>query len=296
MNTRTIFLSTLLSSALTLGIADAYAAETITSGTVNTANSPITDAERTDPRVAATSFVEHVNFARVALAMKNTVLAKQHIAQARSMVTVMEQATANQRVITQVGSGRIAYQYETDYKYYYFPIQTGPVQVKTMGNGPVWATNDLAVTDADIVYLTLDVTHNKAEPHIRDAEAAINAGNLSVADKHLAQLTDAVVTIDNRVAMPHVKARDNIALARNFIIGKNYEGAAYALKHADDALDEMQKNDGNKARLADIVAMRKDVSNLQQYIAVKDPSMIQKSNAKMDAWWNDLYEWGAKKD
>lgn len=292
MKTRTLLITTILSTTLTLGMSNTYAADSITTGTVKTAASPITKAEMADPRVAATSFVEHVNFARVALAMKNTDMAKQHITQARNMVTVIKSATVEQRIITQVESGRIVYKYDTEYKYHYFPIQTGLVQVKTMDSGPVWATNDLAVTDADIVYLTLDLTGDKAETHINEAEAAITANNLKLADEHLAKLTEAVVTVDSKVAMPSVKARDNIALARNFIAGKNYEGASYALKHADDALNEMQKDNNNKARLADIAAMRKDVSNLQEYIAKKDPNMIQKANAKMDKWWKDLNNWG----
>lgn len=292
MKTRTLLMTTILSTTLALGVTASYAADTITTGTVKTANSPITRAEMTDPRIAATSFVEHVNFARVALAMKNRDLATQHVMQARNMVAVIKTATAEQRVITRVESGRIVYRYDTEYKYHYFPIQTGPVQVKTMDSGPVWATNDLAVTDADIVYLTLDLTGDKAETHLNATDAAITANNLKLADEHLAQLTEAVVTVDSKVAMPNVKAHDNIALARNFIAGKNYEGASYALKHADDALDEMQANETDQARIATIAVMRKDVGNLQRYIAKKDPNLIQKANARMDKWWNDLNNWG----
>lgn len=291
MKTRNLLMTTILSTTLALGVSNAYAADSITSETVKTAVRPISNSEMADPRVAATSFVEHVNFARVALAMKNTDLAKQHITQARNMVTAIKSATVEQRVITEVESGRIVYQYDTEYKYHYFPIQTGPVRIKTMDNGPVWATNDLAVTDADIVYLTLDLTGNSAETQLVEAEAAIKVNNLKLADEHLAKLTEAVVTVDSKVSMPSVKARDNIALARNFITGKNYEGASYALKHADDALDEMQKDNNNKARLADIATMRNDVRNLQEYIAKKDPNMIQKANAKMDKWWKDLNNW-----
>lgn len=257
MKTRHLVITTILSTTLALGMSASYAADTITTGAVKTATSPITKVEMANPRVAATSFVEHVNFARVALAMKNIDLAKQHITKARNLVTVIKSATMEQRMITQVESGRIVYKYDTEHKYHYFPIQTGPVQVKTMDSGPLWAMNDLVVTDADIVYLTLDLTDDKAETHINEAEAAITAGNLKLADDHLAQLTEAVLTVENKVAMPSVKAHDNIALARNFIAGRNYEGASYALKHADDALDEMQKDNNNKARLADITAMRK---------------------------------------
>lgn len=291
MKTRNLLITTILSTTLALGFTASYAADSITTGTVKEATAPITNAEMADPRVAAAGFVEHVNFARVALAMKNTELAKEHITQARNMAVMIKGTATEPRLIPEIESGRIVYKYETEYQYHYFPIQTGPVQVKTMDNGPVWATNDLAVTDADIVYLTLNITGDKVETHLVAAEKAIAANDLKSADKHLAELVEATVTVDNKTSMPSVKAHDNIALVRNFIAGKNYEGASYALKHADDALNEMQKDNNNKARLADITAMRKDVADLQTTITKKDPTMIQKANAKMDKWWKDLKNW-----
>lgn len=292
MKTPTLLMTTILSAGLVLGITlPSHAADNITTSTVKTADNPISAAEVADSRVAASGFVEHVNYARVALAMKNADLAKQHITQARNMVMLIKNATVDQRRITEVESGRIVYQYDTKYKYHYFPIQTGPVQVKEVSSGPVWATNDLAVTDADIVYLTLDLTDNKAEQSLSDAETAIAANDLKAADIHLAQLTDAVVSVDSKVSVPGDKARDNIALARNFIAGKNYDGASFALKHADEALDEMQKNDNYKAYHANIVAMRKEVSDMQATIAKKDPTLIQKVDNTLEKWWNDLKNW-----
>lgn len=291
MKAKNLLITTMLSTSLALGFSAAYAAENITTDTVKTASSPITKEQMADPRVAATNFVEHVNYARVALAMKNTDLATKHITQARNMVTVIKSITLDQRRISRVESGRIVYQYDTEYKYHYFPIETGPVEVKKISNGPIWAKNDLAVTDADIVYLTVDLTDDQAEIHLDEADVAIKAKDLKSADRHLAQLTDAIVTVDSKESMPNVKAHDNIALARNFIAGKNYAGANYALKHADDALDEMERDDSNKARVAEIKAMRKDVSTLQDYITKKDPTLIQEADTKIDGWWKDLKNW-----
>ncbi len=293
MKTKIFIMSSAISTSLMFS--QAYAADNITTSTVNTATTPISKEALADPRVAASSFVEHVNYARVALAMKNSDLASQHITQARNMVAVIKSVTAEQRRITAVESGRIVYQYDTEYKYHYFPIQTGPVQVKKMSNGPIWAVNDLAVTDADIVYLTLDLTNDKAEEFLSETEKSIAAGDLKAADITLAKLTDAIVTVDSKMAVPSDKARDNIALARNFIAGKNYAGASYALKHADEALDEMQKSDTYKTHQPNIIAIRKDVSDLQTYITKKDPSMIQKADKKLDKWWSELKTWSQDK-
>lgn len=292
MKTRTLLLTTILSTTLLFSVANA--ADSITTSTVKTASEPMSNSEIADPRVAAAGFVEHVNYARVALSMKNVELAKQHIIQARNMAAMITNASVERRRVTELQSGRIVYQYDTEYKYHYFPITTGPVQVKEMSNGPVWAKNDLAVTDADIVYLTLDLSDNKVDAYLNDADTAIANNNLKEADNQLAKLTDAVVEVDSRVSVPADKAHDNIALARNFIAGKNYAGASYALKHADDALDEMQKSDAYKDRRVNLTAMRKDVSDLQATIAKKDPTMIQKADAKMDKWWKELKTWSKK--
>ena len=292
MNYRSFCITALLNAAPALsGVLPAYAADTITADTMTTAAASVSTNTLSDPRAAATGFVEHINDARVALAMKNSELAKQHMTQARAMVVLIKNATADQRRITEVQSGRVVYRYDTEYKYHYFPLQTGPVQVKQLDNGPMWAKNDLAVTDADIVYLTLDLNGDKAETYLNEAEAAVASGDLNAADNRLAQLTDAVVSVEGKVPMPGVKAYDNIALARNFIAARNYEGAGYALKHADVALDDMQKNEHDKTRLAEVARMRKDVDNLQQYVAQKDPSMSDKALAKMDKWWQELKHW-----
>jgi hypothetical protein len=295
MKTTTLLITTILSTSYVLGFSPpTQAADNIAAGTVKTATAPITKAEATDPRVAATGFVEHVNYARVALAMKNVELARQHITQARNMMVLIKGAAVEQRRITYVESGRISYAYDTQYKYHYFPIQTGLVQVKQMDNGPVWAKNDLAVTDADIVYLSLDLTGDTAETHLAAAENAITANHFKDADNHLAMLNDAVITVDSKMSVPGDKARDNIALARHFLAGKNYDGARYALKHAEQALNEMQRSEDYRPHRADIVAMRKNVSDLQSAITKKDPSMMQEADGKLSTWWNDLKKWSKK--
>lgn len=293
MKASTLLTTTILSTGFMLSpVPFAHAAD-ITTRTVATATKPISAEAMADPRVAATSFVEHINYARVALAMKNPTLASQHIMQARNMETIIKSATTEQQRVNEVEFGRVVYSYDTVHKYHYFPIQTGPVQVKQVSSGPIWTKNDLAVTDADIVYLTLDLSGTKTETALNAADAAIAANNLPEAETQLAMLTDAVVTVESRNTVPSDKAHDNISLARNFIVGGNYEGASYALGHADEALDEMRQSDLYKVHRNEIIAMRKDVKALQGYIAKKDPTMIQKANKKMNIWWKDLKGWSA---
>jgi hypothetical protein len=57
-----------------------------------------------------------------------------------------------------------------------------------MSNGPIWARGDLAVTDADIVYLSLDLTGNKAQNYLTKATNAIAENELGEAENQLEKL------------------------------------------------------------------------------------------------------------
>jgi hypothetical protein len=290
-----ILFTTLLASSLVLQQASiGAAADNIATGTARTGTEAISQASVDDPRVAAASFVEHVNFARVALAMKNTELASQHLTQARNMAAIIKNTTIDQQRISDLESGRVVYDYDTEYKNHYFPITTDLVQVKEMSNGPIWASNSLAVTDADIVYLSLDLSGDRVEGFLLAAEKAIGINNLKEADQQLARLIDAVVTVDTKIKRPADKARDNIALARNFLVMKNYDGARYALSHADDALNMMQSHDEYKNRQKEIVAMRKDVVEIQKAITKKDPTVLQSADKRLSQWWSELKAWTSK--
>jgi hypothetical protein len=210
------------------------------------------------------------------------------------MAAIIKNTTIDQQRISDLESGRVVYDYDTEYKNHYFPITTDLVQVKEMSNGPIWASNSLAVTDADIVYLSLDLSGDRVEGFLVAAEKAIGINNLKEADQQLARLIDAVVTVDTKIKRPADKARDNIALARNFLVMKNYDGARYALSHADDALNMMQSHDEYKNRTKEIAAMRKDVVEIQKAITKKDPTVLQSADKRLSQWWSELKAWTSK--
>ena len=295
MKTRTLLITTMLSTGFFLGyLPHVDAADTIVGKTVATSNAPITSEVVSDPRVAAQNFVAHVNYARVALAMKNADLALQHIGQARSMVVLITSATTDQRRIQNVTAGRVNYTFDTVHKYNYFPLEAGPMKIKEVSDGPIWAKNSLAVSDAEIVMLTLDLSNDKAETYLTEAEAYVKEGKLVEAQTKLGELTDAVVSVDNKVSIPVDKAHDNISIARNFLSGQNYDGARYALGHADDALDEMQKDDAYKAHQDGLVEMRKQIKEMRAVITKRDPTVLQQSGTTLDKWMTDLKAWTRK--
>lgn len=258
---------------------------TITSQTKDN-TSAVSDETVREPRLAAQQFVEHINYARVALAMKDNTLAMKHINHARSLYAVIKTLSANGRKIAGVGSGKIS----TKDKYLYFPFEVNTVEIKELKKGPLWRGKGLAVIDAEIAYLTLDL--NKDIGHyLADAEKNIQENKTDDADANLAHLTEEVVALDDAISLPLQKARDNIALARNFFAAQNYDGARFALKHADTALDAMEDDDRYKSNLTKITAIRKEVLDLEKKIEKNDPTLLGKAEDKMEGWWKDLKNW-----
>lgn len=293
MKIRNLFVTSILSSTLLLTVsACSQKADTMTSNNASTITHP--DGENIesgyDIRYTAADFVGDINYARIALAKDNGDLAEKNILAARDMMAQMKYITIDTHVIEGIESGRVVYSYDTDYRYHYFPIETGAMEIKKMSHGPLWAKADLAVTDADVVYLTVDLSNNTAE-RLDAAEADIKAEHLKEADIQLAKLTDEVVTVDESTSDPLTKARDNILLTRNFVTAGNYTGARYALKHADAALDEMQKDDTYEIQRTQIVKMRREVRHLQHIISKDDPTMAHKALVKLDTWWAELKGW-----
>lgn len=254
-----------------------------------TAHRPLTEKVINDPRIAAERLLQHVNYARISLAMKNLSQAKSHINEARSLVAVLKNASAEDRKVTRVESGRLIYKNEPKWRNYYFPIETGPIDVKKVSTGPFWAENKgAAVTDAEIVYLTLNLNGDRAETALGQAVAHIDKGDYPAAQSALASLIEDTVIEEKTADLPIEKARDNLALARSFIARRNYEGARFALGHAKDALDEMDKDERYRGRKDRLTAMRGEVYRMQQDISRNDPTLIERADAIIQKWWNDL--------
>jgi hypothetical protein len=252
---------------------------------------PVINEIANNLRVSAENFMVFTNYARIALAKKNGTMAKIDVAEARNIITLIKSQTSGERKVAGMASGRIRYRENTAYPYHYFPIETGEIEVKNLKTGPPWAKNELAVADAEIVTITVNFTGDAADKRLDAANTAIDNGNLKSADTQLAKLIDIAVTIDKEVADPLDKATGNIALARHFVLSGNYNGASYALTHADEALNSMQQDDAYQIHRADIIAMRKSLRHLQKSLIQENQPPMQKTDEKLHHCWSELKGW-----
>lgn len=284
----TILSGTLYCSTVEFGYA--RGGDSITKEMKETAARPVSKKATKDMAVAGQRFVEHVNYARIALAVKDRESAKKHLQKAQRLATVLKSSA--EKPIEKVQSGRVVYKYDTPYADHYFPIEAGPIELKKIDRGPIWAKDKgVAITDAEIVYLTLDFNDEDTSDRLQEALDATERGDTKMAQENLEDILDDVVSVDESVDVPLDKARDNIALARNFIAARNYDGARYALRHADEALDDMEDDNRYVKYRKSISSMRKEVSKLEDQVAKKDPTLLNKVDKTLEKWGRDLQNW-----
>jgi hypothetical protein len=246
---------------------------------------------------AASQLVNQTSLARYALASNDANAAKAHIESAKIAGDTLAKLSSEERKVTGVRSGRVSYDIKTeDGAYFYYPVETGTVTTKEIGSGPFWSSNKgLAVKDAELVYMTVDINGADIQEDLTDALKDINDSDLADADDELNDILEEIVSIEDRQEALAIKAKDNLQLTRDYLAAKNYDAARYPLKHAKSALEDMDGNERYAADQAMVQKYLKEVERSEKIIAQKDPNAIEKLQKEWNTSWNDLKKWTDKK-
>lgn len=239
--------------ASTLLISPAFAqkqvvhSETVTQSTTKTVKPLSINNKTNQVKPSVQHFVELINSSRLDIAMKQPQNAVARLDEAQKLAEFIKSHSSIEEITheTRITSGRVMYSDETTSGAYYVPFETGPVKLKTVQQVPSDKSNKpgLAVSSAEVVYLTVDLSGDEANQYITQAKAALAQGDAKEADKQLSDLMSKVVIAENADSLPYEKARDNLDLALNFLQDdEDYQAARYALTHSIEGLKEMSKD------------------------------------------------------
>jgi hypothetical protein len=247
--TQLLLATTFLASALIVSpVFDAHAQSTtktrVVSEQVTRTVKPLAiNNETNEVKPAVQRFVELVNQARVDISMKRPQDAQPRLSNALKLAKFIRQNSNVQEQYreTHITSGLVTYNVQDTSSTYYIPFETGPVKLKSVGETSTSKTAPgVAVTGADVVYLTVDLSGPEAEEYLGQAKGALKQGDLKTAEKSLATLMDKVAKMETAETLPYDKAKDNLALALRFLQDENYAAARYALNHSAEAIKSMR--------------------------------------------------------
>lgn len=249
-------------------------------------------------RQSAMGFVNRVNDARYALVSKDGLNAKKYVEAARLEADKLARLTSAERKITGIQSGRVLFNDDGDSDdsdiedYYYYPIETGRIATKEVGAGPFWSNQKgLAVKDAELLYVTADLSIVNPQQQLDKAMARINANDLDDAQDILEDLVEDVIVVESSEQALAIKARDNLELTRNYMDAGNYEAARYPLKHAKSALKKMEGNDRYASQQGAVKKYLTDIDRYEKVIESKDPTALEKMKKDWNAMWDDMKKW-----
>lgn len=243
-----------------------------------------------EERAASQNFIENINEARKELAMQQVDLAQQKILMARNLLPLITRATSAQRRLTRVEFGGGLYADDLTERKSYSPIETTSLENLTRSAGPRWVKNTRSESDAKIVYVTLDLTDNKAQTYFDRMDKDFTARDLKNVEEQLEQLSDRVIKIDDKVPSV-IQARDYMSLADNYVRVSNFFGARNALEKANEFLNKMKDDNIYKTHRADIIALYTNIEDLQAAFAKLDADQIKTAGTNLKKWQAQLASW-----
>ena len=269
----------------------AYAANDIIASETGTKNvAPGMKGERE----SAAQFVHLLSQARYSINIKDTESATRFVREALNIGESLAKATAPVRGVQ---TGRVDYDLNDDDDDHFYRIDAGAVTNKQVGLGPFWADKKgLAVKDAEVVYLTVDLREADFREDLNEALKDLANNDLEDADDEISDVIEEVASIDAQESAPEIKARDNLELANHYMEAQNYDGARYPLKHARDALETMKNDDRFKGQETQINNYLSEIDKTEEVIAKKDPTALEKMQQNVESWWNDMKEWASAED
>lgn len=137
-------------------------------------------------------------------------------------------------------------------------------------------------------YIGLDL--NAAKEHLQQAKQYLNNNEAAKADVELARAQQSVDTGSITTDMPLVRARENLALARNEAQSSHYRQAKLNLTAASKALTEY----GNSPQ-AKHANDAKGLSSQIESFSAKIANNHQDAQSKIENWWNQVAGWTGQK-
>ena len=256
----------------------------------------IQDDNRTAPnpfaeeRMALQDFIERINEARVELSLNQPRLAQTKIMMAEALIPIILNVTPAQSRLTRVEFGGGLYANDLGQRKNYTPIETQSLENFSRPAGPRWIKSTRMESDAQIIYITIDLSNDKALTYLKNAEKSIAAGDLKDAESQLSELTDRLIKVGDNVPAS-IRARDYMILADNYITVGNFFGSRHSLERSNEYLDQMKSEETYKTYYTDIVALRKEIEMLQKAFSQMDAEQIKKAEESLKKWQTQISSW-----
>jgi YfdX protein len=278
----------------------------VTSWSNVTAESTLTAKEQKEVSRAASRMLKHIYQARQAVAKKDKRKALRNVKQALQLSRIIKHVMPKYSIHTKMKSGKLVYDNQETVQ----PLRVTlfeeldqvdilePIRAARRSKRTRSATSDDVVVAADLAYSRVRIDVGAVTAELWKTKYYLERAKWDRADKGLLLGQASVSFEEDLVAMPLVKAADNIALAQEMITSGHNTHTARALEVASTTLQRYHKQAG-KDRKKDVEKLQVEIKTLRKKMASgKALSAGEKAAATKQAqgWWNTILPWRSEDD
>ena len=147
------------------------------------------------------------------------------------------------------------------------------------------ASTHTAVRDVQGQYTSVALDVQAAKDHLNVANQALQQGNFQKADGALQAVQDSVVVTTVAADLPLLRARENLALARESAEDGHFGETQAALRAASRALADYANNSSPHAN--DVRSLRSQIVSFSQSLQQHHTDAV----SKIDQWWDQTTDW-----
>lgn len=240
----------------------------------------------------ATRMMAHLSFAAQAIDLKMKKSALENLGQAKKLCITLEKSKFELISEYKFKYGKATYAIDGVERDYYVPV-ADDVFVEGRFDEKEISQKNLKVEEKGlaIVHSSLRVNLANVDSSIESAESLTKDGKFEDARKALEGVFKNALSEEEVVTNPVWTVWSDLMLAQEFMTAGRFQSVRFALNSAQTDLQKLER-DGVLTKSGDEAKnLRAEIEKIQKTLDDKDPTTVQKMQAKLNGWAHKVKSW-----
>ena len=248
--------------------------------------------QASENQVLAHKMMGHINLAAMALDMNLPTEAKRQVDRAKDIESKLADRMPELKLDSTFEYGKVEYDDHSTVTEHYIPVLDDVFLVSNYETIYKHADKlDVDELSAGVMHLQISVDLRDVNAALDRAENALDSGDHAAASAALDEVFRNAVVDEEEVDDPKLLIAENLALAKAFVAGEQYDSARLTLKHVQDRLDKARSDPIAGISKESLDEFSSELDEIQADLRMKDPNLLQRVSHRLDNWGDTISGW-----
>jgi hypothetical protein len=248
--------------------------------------------QASENQVLAHKMLGHINLAKMALDMDLPAEAKRQVDRARDIESKLADRMPELKLDSTFEYGKVKYKDQSTVTEHYIPVLDDVFLVSNYEAIYKHADKiDVDELSAGVMHLQVSVDLRDVNVALGKAENALESGDNEAASAALDEVFRNAVVDEEEVDDPKLLIAENLALAKAFVAGEQYDSARLTLKHVQDRLARAKSDPIAGISEESLDEFSTELDQIQADLRMKDPNLLQRVSHRLDNWGDTISRW-----